>query len=126
MIQEAEQNAEADKERRSLIEAANSADGVCADTEKALSEFGGDIAESEKEAVTKSVAELREMAMKGQAGDATVTSEAIRNKIGETQQASISLFQKVYEKRNAESQGQQQPGQDQQQSGEGEGEKKSS
>lgn len=95
MVSEAEQNAEADKERRALIEASNQADGVCADTEKALSEFGGDIAESDKEAVQKHVAELREMATKGQAGDSSVTADAIRNKVGETQQASISLFQKV-------------------------------
>lgn len=34
MVSEAEQYAETDKERRSLIEEANKADSVCADTEK--------------------------------------------------------------------------------------------
>ena len=34
MVSDAEQYAEADKERRSLIEEANKADSVCADTEK--------------------------------------------------------------------------------------------
>jgi len=42
------------------------------------------------------------LAAKGQAGDASVTADEIREKINETQQASLGLFQKVYEKRNAE------------------------
>lgn len=52
--------------------------------------------------MTKLVGELRELAVKGQAGDGSVTAEQIREKINETQQASLGLFQKVYEKRNAE------------------------
>ena len=37
MLSEAEEYAEADKARKSLIEAANNADSVCADTEKGMS-----------------------------------------------------------------------------------------
>ncbi|KAL1746686.1 heat shock protein 70 family [Schizophyllum fasciatum] len=103
MVSDAEQYAEADKARRALIEEANKADSVCADTEKALNEFKDQVDATEKEKVTALIAELRELAVKGQAGDASVNADTIREKISETQNASLGLFQKVYEKRNAES-----------------------
>ncbi|KAJ7503013.1 heat shock protein 70 family [Mycena galericulata] len=102
MVSDAEQFADSDKERKELIEQANKADSVCADTEKAMSEFKDQLDAAEKEKVTKLVSELRELALKGQAGDANVNHETIREKINETQQASLGLFQKVYEKKNAE------------------------
>ncbi|KAL9712071.1 Hsp70 ATPase ssc1 [Leucoagaricus gongylophorus] len=102
MVSDAEQYAEADKERRSLIEEANKADSVCADTEKAMNEFKDQLDATEKEKVSKLVTELRELAAKGQTGDASVTADTIREKISETQTASLGLFQKVYEKRAAE------------------------
>ncbi|TBU31136.1 heat shock protein 70 [Dichomitus squalens] len=102
MVSEAEEYAETDKARKQLIEEANKADSVCADTEKAINEFKDQIDATEKEKVTKLIAELRELAVKGQAGDASVDADKIREKVNETQQASLGLFQKVYEKRNAE------------------------
>jgi molecular chaperone DnaK len=102
MVSDAEQYAESDKERRALIEEANKADSVCADTEKAMNEFKDQLDTAEKEKVTKLVGELREIAVKGQTGDASITADAIREKINETQQASLGLFQKVYEKKHAE------------------------
>ncbi|GBE80738.1 heat shock protein 70 [Sparassis latifolia] len=100
MVSDAEQYAETDKARKNVIEEANKADSVCSDTEKAMNEFKDQLDATEKEKVVKLVAELREIAVKGQAGDASVTAEAIKEKIGEAQQASLGLFQKVYEKRN--------------------------
>ncbi|KAK0212431.1 heat shock protein 70 family [Desarmillaria ectypa] len=102
MVSDAEQYAESDKSRKHLIEEANKADSVCADTEKAMNEFKDQIDKTEQEKVSKLVAELRELAVKGQAADPSVDAEAIRVKISETQQASLGLFSKVYEKRNAE------------------------
>ncbi|KAI0079243.1 heat shock protein 70 [Panus rudis PR-1116 ss-1] len=102
MVSESEQYAEQDKARRQLIEEANKADSVCSDTEKAMNEFKDQLDATEKEKVSKLVAELRELAAKGQTGDASITADAIREKVNETQQASLGLFQKVYEKRNAE------------------------
>jgi molecular chaperone DnaK len=99
MISEAEKNADADKERRNVIEASNQADSVCAETEKAMSEFKEQIEPAEKEKVDTLIKELREIAMKGQAGDDSVNSEQIRTKINETQTASLGFFQKVYEAR---------------------------
>ncbi|KAK1218598.1 Hsp70 ATPase ssc1 [Marasmius sp. AFHP31] len=103
MVSDAEQFAETDKARRALIEEANKAESVCSDTEKAMNEFKEQIDATEKEKVAKLITELRELAVKGQAADASITADAIREKISETQQASLGLFQKVYEKRNAES-----------------------
>ena len=68
----------------------------------AMNEFKDQLDATEKDKVTKLVEELRGLAAKGQAGDGSVTADQIREKINETQQASLGLFQKVYEKRNAE------------------------
>jgi len=102
MVAESEQHAEADMARRNVIEEANKADSVCADTEKAMNEFKDQLDAAEKDKVSKLVEELRELAVKGQAADPSVDAEKIKEKIGETQQASLGLFQKVYEKRNQE------------------------
>lgn len=102
MVADAEQFAETDKARRLLIEESNRAESVCHDTEKAMNEFKDQLDATEKGKVTKLVTELREIATKGQAGDASITAEDVKAKIDETQNASLGLFQKVYEKRNAE------------------------
>ncbi|KAG6382024.1 heat shock protein 70 family [Boletus reticuloceps] len=102
MVTDAEQYAESDKARRTLIEEANKGESVCSDTEKAMNEFKDQLDATEKEKVTKLVGELRELAAKGHVGEGSVTADQIREKINETQQASLGLFQKVYEKRNAE------------------------
>lgn len=74
-----------------------------------MNEFKDQLDATEKEKVTKLVAELREIAAKGQSGDTSVEADAIREKISETQQASLGLFQKVYEKRAAENSASEQP-----------------
>ena len=102
MVSDAEQYAETDKARKLVIEESNKAESVCHDTEKAMNEFKDQLDATEKEKVTKLVTELRDLASKGQAADASITAEIIKAKIDETQQASLGLFQKVYEKRNAE------------------------
>lgn len=67
-----------------------------------MNEFKDQLEAGERDKVTKLIAELRELAAKGQAGDASVTGEQIKEAIGATQQASLGLFQKVYEKRAAQ------------------------
>lgn len=78
MLSEAEANRERDSERKAVIEAANSADSVCAETTKAMDEFKDAIDASEKEKITALMTELRELAMKGQAGDGAVTADVRR------------------------------------------------
>lgn len=60
-----------------------------------MGEFKDQLDATEKDKVTKLVTELRELAVKGQAADPSITAEVIREKINETQQASLGLFQKV-------------------------------
>ncbi len=60
-----------------------------------MNEFKDQLDAAEKDKVNKHITELREIAAKGQAGDGAVTADAIREKISETQQASLGLFQKV-------------------------------
>ena len=67
-----------------------------------MNEFKDQLETGERENVTKLVNELREVASKGQSGDPSVTPDSIREAINKTQQASLGLFQKVYEKRAAE------------------------
>jgi molecular chaperone DnaK len=61
----------------------------------AMNEFKDQLDATEKEKVSALVTELRELASKGQVGDASVTADQIREKIGQTQNASLGLFQKV-------------------------------
>lgn len=60
-----------------------------------MNEFKDQLDAAEKEKVLKLVAELRGLAIKGQAADPSITAETIWEKINETQQASLGLFQKV-------------------------------
>ncbi len=61
-----------------------------------MNEFRDQLDASEKEKVSMLIAELRDLASKGQAADSSVTAEIIKSKIDETQQASLGLFQKVH------------------------------
>lgn len=60
MVQEAESHAEADKERRELIEAKNHADSLIHSTEKNLKEYGDKVAETDRTAIEEAIAALKE------------------------------------------------------------------
>jgi len=102
MVADAEKFAESDKIRRQVIEEANRGESFCADTEKSMAEFDAQLDAKEKESVKEKLAALREIAAKGAAGDASVKPEDIKAALDAAQQASLGLFQKVYEKRNAD------------------------
>lgn len=100
MVNDAEQYAESDKARKQVIEESNRAQSVSAETTKALSEFKEQIDKAEAEKVEALIREVEELATKGQAGEEGLEAQTIRSKIDELQQASLSLFKKVYESRN--------------------------
>lgn len=102
MISESEKYAESDKERRQVIEEANKGESFSNDTEKSMAEFEAQLDNEEREKVKKLIGELREISAKGASGDASVKAADIRSALDAAQQASLGLFQKVYEKRNAE------------------------
>ncbi|KAF2485161.1 heat shock protein 70 family [Neohortaea acidophila] len=128
MVNDSEKYAEADKERRGAIEMANRADSVVNDTEKALKEFEDKLDKAEAEQIKEKINGLREFIAKNQTGEGTATSEEIKQKTDELQNASLTLFDKMHRARSEQSQeGGQQSGE--QQSGDqtppgGEGEKK--
>lgn len=122
MVDESEKYAEADKERKSSIEAANRADSVLNDTEKALNEYSEKLDKEEADTIREKIASLREFVTKSQAGEGTATAAELKEKTDELQVASLNLFDKMHK---AKAEGQQQP-EGEQQSGENkDGENKS-
>lgn len=95
MVADSEKYAEADKARRLVIEEANKGESFVVDTEKSMTEFEAQLDAAEREKVKKLLAELREVAAKGAAGDASVKADDIRQALDAAQQASLGLFQKV-------------------------------
>ncbi|WP_292039883.1 molecular chaperone DnaK [Brevundimonas sp.] len=89
MVKEAEANAAADKARKELVEAVNSADALIHSTEKALAEHGDKVGEAEKTAIQTAIDDLKT------AKDGT-DPEAIREKTNTLAQASMKLGEAMY------------------------------
>ncbi|KAI0243718.1 hypothetical protein L0F63_001678 [Massospora cicadina] len=102
MVNNAEKFAEADRERREVIEACNSADSVVSETEKNLTEYKDQLDSDEVTKFKAQVAEFREFVTKVQCGDNKATGEEIKAKTSELQKASLKLFEHVYKQRSAE------------------------
>ena len=60
MVQDAEENAEADKERKELVEAKNSAESLIHGTEKSVEEHGDKVDPTTIEVIEMSIANLKE------------------------------------------------------------------
>lgn len=95
MVPDAEKYAESDKQRRMVIEEANRGENFVTETEKSLAEFEAQLDAGEREKVKGLLNELREVAAKGAAGDASVKAEDIKAALDSAQQASLGLFQMV-------------------------------
>lgn len=93
MVQEAEQHAVADKEKRELIEISVGSASTCSDTQKSLDEFKDQLDKTEVETVQKLIDELKEIAQKGQEGEGS--AEEIKSKKDALLDASLGLFSKV-------------------------------
>ena len=98
MVQDAEANAEADKEFEEMIQVRNTADGLVHATKKTLEEAGDKATTEEKEAIEKAIAAV-ELAMKGD------DKEAIETATAALTEASSGLAQKLYEEQAAEQAG---------------------
>lgn len=93
MVQEAEQHAVADREKRELIEISVGSASTCSDTQKSLDEFKDQLDKTEVETVQKLIDELKEIAQKGQEGEGS--AEEIKAKKDALLDASLGLFSKV-------------------------------
>jgi molecular chaperone DnaK len=118
MVRDSEQYAEQDKERKNSIEAANRADSVVNDTEKALKEFEDRLDKAEAEKIKEKIASMREFISQSQSGEGSATAAEIKEKTDELQNASLSLFDQMHKARSESQNQSEQPQQ------EGEGEKK--
>ncbi|PFH59584.1 hypothetical protein XA68_12128 [Ophiocordyceps unilateralis] len=109
MVQDSEKYAEADKERKNAIEAANRADTVLNDTERALKEYADKIDKTEADAIREKISSFREFVAKNQSGEGTATAAEIKEKTDELQMASLNLFDKMHKARAEAQDGQSPP-----------------
>ncbi|MDA5556878.1 molecular chaperone DnaK [Shimia sp. MMG029] len=91
MVQDAEENAEADKERRELIEARNQAESLVHDTEKQVAEHGDKVDPSTVEAIELAVAALRDELEKDD-----VTAEKLKSGIQNVMEVAMRLGEAIY------------------------------
>ncbi|BAZ82693.1 MAG: molecular chaperone DnaK [Sphaerospermopsis kisseleviana] len=90
MVQEAERNASADKERREKIERKNQADSLAYQAEKQLEELGDKVPEADKTKVQALVKDLREAVAKED-------DEQIKKLTPELQQALFAVGSNIYQ-----------------------------
>ncbi len=95
MVKDAEANAEADKERKKLVEAKNQAESLVHMTEKNLNEYGDKVSDEDKSAIETAVADVKDV-MEGE--DAAVIEE----KLEALQQASMKLGEAIYKSQQEE------------------------
>lgn len=105
MVKEAEANAAADKARKELVEAVNSADALVHSTEKALAEHGDKVDDATKTAIQTALDELKS------AKDGT-DPEAIREKTNALAQASMKLGEAMYASQQGDAGAAEQPADD--------------
>ncbi|MFT6332150.1 MAG: molecular chaperone DnaK [Lentimonas sp.] len=88
MVKDAEENAEADKERKEFVEAKNQADSLVYSTEKSLTEHGDKVDEETKKSIEEEVQKLKDLIANEEAKaeeikTATESLSAISMKLGE-------------------------------------------
>ncbi|WP_010138873.1 molecular chaperone DnaK [Oceanicola sp. S124] len=89
MVKDAEENAEADKQRRELVEATNQAESLIHSTEKSIEEHGDKVDPSTVEAIELAVAALKDELEKGNA-------DKIKSGIQNVTEASMKLGEAIY------------------------------
>ena len=97
MINEAEQNAEADKERREMVETRNQAEQLIHSTEKMLTDFGEKIDASEKTEIERLIEDAKAAISGDDAAQIKSTMEAL-------QQGSMKLGEAMYKAQQEEGQ----------------------
>jgi molecular chaperone DnaK len=95
MVKDAEANADADKQRRALVEARNQAEALLHSSEKSLSEYGDKVSEEDRKAIEDAIAELK-TATEGE------DAEDIQTKSQKLAEVSMKLGQAMYEASQAE------------------------
>ena len=99
MVDEAAENAEADKKKRALAEAKNTAETAIFSIEKSLKEHGDKISEDEKKAIEAAKQELADELAKADA-----TAESLKEKTDALSEKAMKLGEAVYKAAQAEQQ----------------------
>ena len=97
MVKDAEANAEADKQRRAVVEAKNQAESLVHSTEKSVKEYGDKVSEIDRKAIEDAIAALK-AATEASEPDA----EDITAKTQTLMEVSMKLGQAIYEAQQAE------------------------
>ncbi|WP_135502657.1 molecular chaperone DnaK [Roseovarius aestuariivivens] len=91
MVKDAEENAEADKERRSMVEARNQAESLIHSTEKSLEEHSDKVDPTTVEAIELAIAALKDDLEKDE-----VTADKIKAGIQNVTEAAMKLGEAIY------------------------------
>jgi molecular chaperone DnaK len=97
MIKEAETNAEADKQRRAVVEAKNQGESLVHSSEQSLKDYGDKVSEEDRTAIADAIAALK-AAVEAEEPDA----EDIQAKSQTLMEVSMKLGQAMYEQNQAE------------------------
>jgi len=100
MVKDAEDNAEADKERRELIESKNQAESLIHSTEKSMEEHGDKVDPTTIEAIELAIAALKDELE-------TESADKIRSGIQNVTEAAMKLGEAIY--KSAQEEGQDEP-----------------
>jgi len=98
MVKEAEENAEADKKKRELIDARNQADSLIHETEKNVKEHGDKVADGDKNKIESDIEELKKV-------KDSDDLELLKSKTEQLVQSSLKLGEAIY-KQSQQSQAQ--------------------
>ncbi len=90
MVQDAEENADTDKERRQEVEAKNTAEALVHSAEKSLVDFGDKVSAEDKDEIELAISTLKEAIEDGEVDDIKAKSEALST-------ATMKLGQAMYE-----------------------------
>ncbi len=97
MVKDAEANAEADKKRRAVVEAKNSAESLVHSTEKSLKDYGDKVSEADRKSIEDAIA-----ALKSSLEASDPSPEDIGSKTQALMEVSMKLGQAIYEAQQAE------------------------
>ena len=97
MVQDAEANAEADKDRREMVESRNQAESLIHSTEKSVEEHGDKVDPTTVEAIELAIA-----ALKDDLEDEKVTADKIKSGIQNVTEAAMKLGEAIYKAQQEE------------------------
>ncbi len=100
MVKDAEANAEADKERRALVEAKNQAESLIHSTEKSIEEHGDKVDPTTVEAIELAIAALKDDLEKDD-----VTADKLKAGVQNVTEAAMKLGEAIYKAQQAEVEG---------------------